>query len=170
MEQTKIDICLTENAQVIFQRLGFDPSAYTTGYGGESAGLDLYNMGEATVIPGRTKWSVYGEPNVAFNTGIRIRIPEGYVGLIKERGSIVKTGLASRAGVIDTGFTGEIFVTLTNLGEKDTQVATGAKLPVQLVVVPCVNKFNSVTFPEYMKRTGDAARRDGQVGSTDKQE
>lgn len=170
MEQMKIDICLTENAQVIFQRLGFDPNSYTTGYNGESAGLDLYNMGEAAIIPGRTKWSVYGEPNIALNTGIRIRIPEGYVGLIKERGSIIKTGLVARAGVIDPGFTGEIFVTLSNIGERDTNIATGAKLPVQLIITPCVNNFNSVTYPEYMEKTNGSARKDGQVGSTDIQD
>ena len=170
MEQMKIDICLTENAQVIFQRLGFDPNSYTTGYNGESAGLDLYNMGEAATIPGRTKWSVYGEPNIALNTGIRIRIPEGYVGLIKERGSIIKTGLVARAGVIDPGFTGEIFVTLSNIGERDTNIATGAKLPVQLIIIPCVNNFNSVTYPEYMEKTNGSARKDGQVGSTDIQD
>ena len=170
MEQTKIDICLTENAQVIFQRLGFDTSAYTTGYNGESAGLDLYNMGEGISIPGRTKWSVFKEPNISMPTGVRVIIPAGHVGLIQERGSITKTGLTVRAGVIDPGFTGEIFVTLGNLGERDTKIQTGAKLPAQLIVVPCMNVFNSVTYPEYMEKTRNSARQNGQVGSTDTQE
>jgi len=163
----KIDICLTENAQVIFTRLGYDPGTYGPSYDGESAGLDLYNMGEKAILPGRTKWSVYDEPNVLLNTGIRIRIPQGYVGLLRERGSIVKTGLVLRGGVIDPGYTGEVFVSLSNIGEKDTNISTGAKLPVQLIVVPCINNFNSVSFSEFMEASGEAKRKDGSVGSSD---
>ncbi len=167
MEQKKINICLTENAQVIFTRLGFDPSTYGAAYDGESAGLDLYNMGERTVLPGRNKWVAFGEKEALIPTGVRIKIPPGYVGLVKERGSIIKTGLKARAGVLDPGFTGEVFVSLINLGERDTGVETGAKLPVQLIVVPCENNFNVVSYAQFLEDNRDSKRREGQVGSTD---
>lgn len=162
----KIDICLTENAQVIFTRLGFDPSTYGAAYEGESAGLDLYNMGEPLELPGRNKWVAFGERPVMIPTGVRISIPEGYVGLVKERSSIVKTGLTVRAGVIDPGFTGEVFVSLLNVGERDTTVKTGAKLPVQLVITPCLNRFQTVSYAEFLEKNSGAKRQEGQVGST----
>ena len=167
MEQKKINICLTENAQVIFTRLGFDPSTYGTAYNGESAGLDLYNMGERISLTGRNKWVAFGEREALIPTGVRIRIPPGYVGLIKERGSIVKTGLIVRAGVLDPGYTGEVFVNLVNVGERDTGIETGAKLPVQLIVMPCENKFNVVSYAQFLEDNIGVSRQEGQVGSTD---
>ena len=165
----KINICLTENAQVIFTRLGYDPDTYGTAYDGESAGLDLYNMGENQRLFGRNKWVAFGEKPILIPTGVRISIPRGYVGLIKERGSIIKTGLSVRAGVLDPGFTGEVFVSLLNTGERDTTVDTGAKLPVQLIVVPCVNVFNTVSYTEFLEENKQSERQQGQVGSSDTQ-
>jgi len=167
MEQKKINICLTENAQVIFTRLGYDPSTYGAAYEGESAGLDLYNMGEKITLYGRNKWTAFGEQTSLIPTGVRIKIPPGYVGLIKERGSIVKTGLTVRAGVLDPGYTGEVFVNLINVGERDTSVETGAKLPVQLIVTPCENNFNVVNYAQFLEDNTNSKRQEGQVGSSD---
>ena len=171
MEQKKISVCLTENAQLVFQRLEIDPKNYGTAYNGESAGLDLYYIGEPITIPGRNKWAVYGEKPCIMPTGVRVTIPPGHVGLIQERGSIVKTGLVSRAGVIDPGYTGEVFVSLQNLGERDTKIETGAKLPVQLIVIPCTNAYEVVDYSEYVKRANDnsALRKEGKIGSTDRE-
>ena len=166
----KINICLTENAQVIFSRLGYDPGTYGTAYEGESSGLDLYNMGQTVNLLGRNKWVAFGEREALIPTGVRISIPKGYVGIIKERGSIVKTGLSVRAGVLDPGFTGEVFVSLTNLGERDTKVDTGAKLPVQLIVVSCANSFNVVSYSEFLEENLDSNRQQNQIGSTNKED
>lgn len=168
MEQKKISVCLTETAQVVFQKLGIDSKKYGTAYGGESAGLDLYYMGETVTIPGRNKWVAFGESPIVMPTGLRVTIPDGHVGLIQERGSIVKTGLVSRAGVIDPGYTGEVFVSLQNLGERDTKIETGAKLPVQLIVIPCKNNYEVVDYSEYVKRATEssAQRKEGSLGST----
>lgn len=48
--------------------------------------------------------------NVVYGTGIAIKIPEGYVGLLFPRSSISKKDmlLTNSVGVIDSGFTGEI--------------------------------------------------------------
>ena len=164
--QKKISICLTENGQVILSRLGVAPNDYGSAYQGESAGLDLFNMGEEVSLPGRTAWSVFGEPPARIPVGVRVRIPEGYVGLIKERGSITNSGLSVRAGVIDPGYTGEIFVSLINHGEKVTTIQTGAKLPVQLIVVPCINSFESVNYTEFLQRSDGALRQEAKLGSS----
>ena len=168
MTQQEIKICLTEVAQVIFQRLGLDPHTYGTAYDGESAGLDLYNMGPEIILQSRHKWTAYGEELVSIPTGVRVNIPMHCVGLIKDRSSISKTGLISRGGVIDPGYTGEVFVNLVNIGEKETKIETGAKLPVQLVVLPCFNVFKSVNFSEYMRSMEQLERGNRSMGSSDK--
>lgn len=47
-----------------------------------------------------------------FKTGVKVNIPEGYVGLVFARSSISKKALqlANGVGVIDSGYTGEIQV------------------------------------------------------------
>ena len=76
-------------------------------YGGD-AGADL-TASEKTVIPAR-KRSLVG-------TGIRLEIPEGYVGLIWPRsGLAIKKGIDCGAGVIDSCYRGEIKVLLFNHG------------------------------------------------------
>lgn len=70
------------------------------------AGLDLYAL-EDTIIPvGQT---------VLVKTGIAARIPEGYVGLLRERSSIGKRGLKVAGGVIDAGYSGDISILLMNI-------------------------------------------------------
>ena len=82
--------------------------SYAPAYGGESAGLDLYNSGPSITIKPVSDFSYQNK--ILIPTGLRIIVPEGYVALIQERGSITKTPLKVRAGVIDRGYTGEIFV------------------------------------------------------------
>jgi dUTPase len=167
MEQT-IKICLTETAQVVLQQLGLDPHTYGTAYEGESAGLDLYNMGPPVLLDTRHKWTAFGEKAVSIPTGVRVNIPKHCVGLVKERSSITQTGLMVRAGVIDPGYTGEVFVNLVNIGEKDTKIETGAKMPVQLIVMPCHNVFESVSYTDYMTSMEQFERGNRSLGSTNK--
>lgn len=86
------------------------------------AGLDLCYSGGVTLKAGC----------FAYPTGVAINIPHGYVGLIWPRsGLTVKTGYDTLAGVIDSGYTGEIVV----LTDKALDVQEGDKI-AQLVVVP----------------------------------
>ncbi|NMB66285.1 MAG: dUTP diphosphatase [Spirochaetes bacterium] len=54
---------------------------------------------------------------IKYGTGIAIEIPEGYVGLVFPRSSIVNTPfiLKNSVGVIDSGYRGEITVVFTNV-------------------------------------------------------
>jgi dUTPase len=98
-------------------------------------------------------------------TGLRIKLAPNMVGLLLERGSVVKTPFVKRAGVIDPGYTDEIFVNLASLGSPYI-LRPGDKLPVQLVVVPCDNQFTEVTQSEWTVLTSTAKRGDGKVGSS----
>ncbi len=167
MEQTEIKFCLTEAAHNVLHQLEINPFDYGPAYDGESVGLDLYNVGPEVTILGRNKWSVFGEETQVIPTGVRISLPHGTVGLIKERGNILKTALITRAGVIDPGYTGEIFVNLVNIGERDTTIPTGTKLPLQLIVIPCYHDFKTVSYQEYLTMSTSSARGKNSLGSSD---
>ena len=71
------------------------------------AGYDLYSTDFCSISPMERR---------LVSTGICIEIPEGYYGRIAPRsGLAVKKGLDVMAGVIDSGYRGEIKVLLINL-------------------------------------------------------
>jgi len=160
-----INICLTENLRFALKVNNIDVKDYIPAYNGESAGLDLFNAGDKvtilpqTVLPKNNKTLI--------GTGIKMQVPKGYVALIQERGSITKTPLKVRAGVIDSGYTGEVFVNLVNVGSEEFILDQNIKLPVQIVVVKCDNQFSIVGEEEYLNITESSQRKNGKIGSSD---
>ena len=72
----------------------------------------------------------------AFDTGVHVEIPEGFVGFIKSKsGLMVNHGIITD-GTIDAHYTGSIKVQLFNLGPT-YKVKAGDKI-AQLVIVPCL--------------------------------
>lgn len=144
-------------------------------YGGESAGIDLYCVQDREIHPmlhGPAGVLSYGRPweSIPANlvpTGIHLILEANEVGLILERGSIVKTPLKVRAGVIDPGFTGELFVNCVNLSSSPVAIKAGTKLPFQILVVPFVRPV-----AEYVPDLNSAlaeiktSRGQGQIGSS----
>jgi len=161
-----IKISVTQPCAEVLHAYGITPDTYCPAYGGESVGLDLYNVGPELTIPSLKKWQVLGEDPVLVSTGVKIIVPKGYVAFIKERSSIIKTSLKIRAGVIDPGYTGEIFVNFVNVGEKDITVPLGVKLPAQLVVVKSESNYQVINNLEFLDLTKDSERKEGSVGST----
>ena len=162
----KINLTLTRELAEVLASSGINPSKYGTAYEGESVGLDLYNAGPDTAIRNHRLWNATGDQTSMIPTGVCLALPSGTVALIKERSSIIKTGLIARAGVIDPGYTGQIFVNLVNLGSSDYIVEHGAKLPVQIVVMPCFTNFNVIGSDEYLKITQNSKRAKGSLGSS----
>ena len=111
----RVKLSLTELGAKVLHAHGIESDSYKPAYDGESVGLDLYNAGPEVVIPGRNKWTVFDEPAIFIPTGIKLALPKNTVGLIKERGSVTKSGLFVRAGVIDPGYTDEVFINFVNL-------------------------------------------------------
>lgn len=94
------------------------------------AGYDIVSA-ERAVIPsgcGRT-----------FKTGLFIAIPNGYVGLVKGRSGLsINYGIeCCNAGVIDSGYRGEVRVKLynTNTDGVDYRVSKGDRI-AQLLILP----------------------------------
>ena len=74
----------------------------------EDAGYDIYaNLEEefVTIKPHETK---------LIPTRLHCAFPSGYVLILKERGSTGTKGMGQRAGIVDSGYRGEIFVPITN--------------------------------------------------------
>jgi dUTPase len=168
-----------------------DPDSYAPAYNGESVGLDLYNAGPKLIIPPMSKLSKYANmgriveqrkgltwldfPEEArtlvakkfMQTGIRAVIPRGYGGFIWERGSITKTPIKCRAGVIDPGYTGYIFVNVVNVSQVPFVLEAGAKSPFQLVIQKINTNFKTVNEKEFAELSANSARQTGMVGSSD---
>lgn len=145
---------------------------YAPAYDGESAGLDLYHAGEVNRVSANagypSPYLIRTKPGSGMiPTGLHVAIPKGYVGIIKGRGSQTKTNLNLRAGVIDPGYTGEVWVNVQNLGSVHHTFKPGQKLPFQLVVVPVNTLYQKVSKKHFDEITANAKRKTGQVGSSD---
>lgn len=115
------------------------------------AGLDLFSAAEAVLKPAEA---------FAVPTGIQTAIPSGFVGLIWDKSGISLSGVHRLAGVVDSGYRGEIKVVMINLTGNDFVVAKGMKI-AQMLIQP----VSAVT----VKETGnldDTDRGEGGFGST----
>lgn len=96
------------------------------------AGLDVYaNVRDPIVI----------EPGVSaiVPTGLRFGIPHGYMLQVMNRSSIAaKRSLIVGAHVVDSGYDGEVFINLHNVGTELQQIKFGQKI-AQLVMIPVVH-------------------------------
>ena len=97
------------------------------------AGLDLkYNPDHewsCTVGPGQSK---------ILPTGLKFGVPHGYMIQIMNRsGNAAKKQLVVGACVVDSGYNGEVFVNLHNIGSTPQTINAGDKI-AQAVVVPVV--------------------------------
>lgn len=158
MEQKTIVISHSDALDKVLSNHGIE--YYRPAYSGESVGLDLFYTGSEPL-------KVYNNKKVLVQTGLFIMLPPNYGGFIKDRGSISKTTLIRRAGVIDPGYTGEVFVNFISSTEEPTTINPGDKLPVQLVVVKCETKYMTVSRSDFDLLTNNAERGDKKVGSSD---
>jgi len=74
----------------------------------DDAGFDIYaRVSEDFII-------IEPHKTVIIPTGLRVWVPKGYYMQLFERGSTGTKGMGQRAGVIDSSYTGEILVPITN--------------------------------------------------------
>ena len=117
------------------------------------AGWDLYSSGMATIV--------YSGERKLISTGISIAIPDGYCGLIWPRSGLsVNSGIDILAGVIDSGYRGEIKVCMLNTSDTLVHIHPGDRV-AQLII----QKVEDVSFTE-VKNLDDTSRGDGGFGST----
>ena len=107
------------------------------------AGLDIHfsppSNQAITIEPGES---------ALLSTGLRFGVPHGYMLEVKNRSSVAsKRSLVVGACVIDSGYDGEVFVNLHNIGRETQVVEPHAKI-AQVVMAPVVH-FRA------MERRGD---------------
>lgn len=95
-------------------------------------GLDLVCVENQNLYPLEQK---------RIRTGLVVKIPKGYVGLIRDRAGIVsKMNVHTAAGTFDPDYRGELTVVLVNLGDVEVEIEKGMKI-AQLLIVP-IKKVN----------------------------
>jgi len=101
------------------------PEAKLPSYGHKGdAGLDLFSCADYVLGAGEVK---------AIQTGIKVAIPRGYVGLIWDKSGISLKGVHKLAGVVDAGYRGEVQVVMINLGNAPYEIKKGMKIAQMLV-------------------------------------
>ena len=88
------------------------------------AGLDLFSVVDRELRPGE----VFAVP-----TGIRVGIPAGHVGLVWDKSGMSLQGVHRLAGVVDSGYRGEVQVVMINLGAAPFAIRKGMKIAQMLV-------------------------------------
>lgn len=89
-------------------------------------GLDIY---------ARESQIVSAKESAKFDTGVHVKIPVGYVGILMSKSGLNVNHDITSEGVIDAGYTGSITVKLYNNGGYDYKVEEGDKIS-QLLIVP----------------------------------
>jgi len=93
------------------------------------AGLDLFSSVDSVLNKGEVK---------PVPTGIQVAIPEGHVGLVWDKSGISLKGVHRLAGVIDSGYRGEVRVVMVNFGEETFVIKKGMKI-AQLLIQPVMD-------------------------------
>ena len=130
------------------------------------AGMDVYyspgNDSEALIEPGFSE---------RLKTGLRFGIPHGYMLQVMNRSSMAaKRDLLVGAHVVDSGYDGEVFIDLHNVGNMTQIIGAGDKI-AQVVLLPVVHfrAHENLSGNLYGKEQITISDRgDGALGSTGK--
>lgn len=125
---------------------------------GEDLGYDLFALEGVMLAPRAT---------VKARTGIAVEARDPRTGaplglLVRDRSSMAARGIATTAGVIDSGYRGEILVVITNLGDATVELKPGEKI-AQMVPMPVLT--GRVEEVESLEDSGRAAKGFGSTGT-----
>jgi dUTP pyrophosphatase len=119
------------------------------------AGIDLFSAEEINLGSGK---------RVFCHTGIAMKIPSGYAGLVWDKSGVAKNfGVKVLGGVFDSNYTGEWLIGLVNLGQKSCKIIKGQKIAQVLI-----QKVESPLIKE-VKNLPQTNRGQKGFGSTGKQ-
>ena len=124
------------------------------------AGADLFAVEDKMIYPGDMH---------LINTGVSLKIPKGFVGIVVPRSSQgkIKVSIANTVGVIDSDYRGDIMVRLLNEGEDPYEINKFATRIAQLIIMPiALPTFQVFDVNAKMGLWDDTARSTGGFGST----
>jgi dUTP pyrophosphatase len=116
------------------------------------AGMDLFSIEDLILKPGQ---------RISCPTGIAIKIPDGYVGLIWDKGGPShKFGIKTLGGVFDSNYIGEYQIGMINLSQEDFKIEKGQKIAQVLI--------QKIEHPEIeeVDELGETIRGESRFGST----
>lgn len=118
------------------------------------AGYDLAVSRELTI---------HGKSFQKVKLDLRLAIPDGYMGMIKDRSGLAARGLHILGGCIDTGYRGEIAVVFANFSDYAHMFTDGDRI-AQLLILP----VNTPTLVRVASAAdlGDTERGGDGFGST----
>jgi dUTP pyrophosphatase len=120
------------------------------------AGADLFSTESCMIHPLERK---------TIPTGIRLEIPDGYYGRIAPRsGLAAKNGIDVLAGVVDSGYRGEINVVLYNTDKSNTFFVEPGDRIAQIII----ERHYNMEFVEVVDELSDTSRGEGGFGSSGK--
>ena len=112
-------------------------------------------------VHSRTGYIIPCGERECIDTGIAVKIPDGHVGILKTRSSMALKCVDVQGGVIDSDYTGEIKVILSNASTTDAYHVKAHQRIAQLLVIPVF------TGPVSRLDSLDATKRgSGGFGST----
>jgi dUTP pyrophosphatase len=125
------------------RRLREDAVVPSRAYAGD-AGLDLASCEHVELAPGE---------RALVGTGLAVAIPEGYAGFVQPRsGLAAKHGITivNTPGLIDSGYRGELKITLLNTDAREPFVVEAGMRIAQLVVleIPAVDPIEVDELPD----------------------
>jgi len=116
------------------------------------AGMDVFSAEDAVIKSGEIK---------SIKTGVKMEMPERFVGLVWDKSGLAfKNGIKTMAGVIDSGYRGEIGIVLANLSDQDYKIEKGQKIAQMLI-----QKVERMEIEE-TKNLNETSRGAGGFGST----
>lgn len=137
--------------QLKVKKIEKDAKSPTHGHPGD-AGIDFYAFEEVTFAPNSQE---------RVRTGVAVEIPEGCVGLIWDKSSVsFNLGLKVMGGVIDSGFRGEVTMSLLNTSAKKVVLEKGQKV-AQMII----QKYEDCDILE-VAELSSTVRGEGREGST----
>lgn len=111
-------------AKITFQKIDSKLPAFFHAHEND-AGYDLYSTENLWIRAGETE---------TIQTNLRVCIPKGYVGLVTGRSGNSGRGLLCHLGTIDAGYTGPIWVVLSNLNKHMAEIKQGDRI-AQMVIL-----------------------------------
>lgn len=119
------------------------------------AGYDLHVIEEVELAPGEYR---------DISCGFDMALPGGTWGLLIARSSTAQKGLAVNTVVIDQGYTGPMYVGVTNVGGRTAHVEFGDRL-AQLVPMPLMTSSVGVSETDTLPPTDRGANGRGSTGA-----
>jgi dUTP pyrophosphatase len=126
------------------------------------AGMDFYYCSPQSSV---RSIGINPIESILLPTGIKAEVPKGYMLEIKNKSGIAsKKQLLVGACVVDSGYDGEIFVNLHNVGKQTHWFKDGDKIAQGVLVPIDLCEIVEVSDPSELNK--DSTRGEGALGST----